>query len=543
MKDDTSGLLLARADDREPALAGNVPLVTTRKQAVAAVPDPSVLGDHHNHPNDLGVQRWAVIAAEGPRGDELLAQVEPLIRARQAEQGAEVRRYRVRPGMTADEASRWKRTVYQPSERHSKDLPRYQLILGDLDQVSYELQVAQAVEGFVGRLAFDDPRDYAAYCEKVLAAEQAPVTATRALFHAVRDGTAATELGRKGLVDPCLDMTRELQARGRDEFPADPRLSGDDEPDPDEFVATLRERGVLLSLSHGVGAPRAGWRSLQAQRAGQGAMSFGRDAEPLRAADLANVPCLPGGLWFMFACFGAATPATSKYLRWLRLLEDSGEAPGAVAAVQASLPPPGSPPFVAALPKAVLANPRGPLAFIGHHDLAWTYSFREVDLGRPITQTGRFVDTVASALTGDRVGVAFDKLFRWFAQVNVDLGMLDESEVADPLRRARMWMLRQDLAGFMLLGDPAARVVTPAAKAAPAPISAASFFGGGITVLPATATAPKLPAIERLEAAFGQLLAGSATAARLAADLGLSVARLEELFRKYRDAGRAAIRP
>ena len=537
--EDASGLLLVRDGDQSPAAADPVALVSSRKQAPAKMPAPGELGDDHNHPNDLAVQRWAVIAQEGPAGDELIRRIKPLIEARRREQDAPVREFRVPSAMTADEAARWKRTVYQQSERHRKDLPRYQLILGDLDAVSQDLQVSQAVDGFVGRLAFDRPEQYAAYCEKLLLAEQGGATGARAVFHAVRDGTAATELGYKGLVRPCVESARDLRGRGRGEFPAELLESGGDEPDPDEFREAIRERGVLLSMSHGVGAPRGGWKSAAAQRAGQGAMSFGRDFGALGGADLAGVPCVPGGVWLMFACFGAGTPTTSKYTRWLKLLEEHGELGGALETVLASLPRAGERPFVAALPKAVLASERGPLAFIGHVDLAWTYSFREVDLGRPILQTGRFVDPVAALLKGDRVGVAFDMLFRWFAQVSVDLGMLDTDESADPLRRARMWMLRQDLAGFMLLGDPAARVVAPPAPVrAAAPVAPMDFFAG-MTVLPAAA--PARPDLGRLEAAIGQLLAGTGDAGRLAAGLGMTRAQLEEEFKRYRAAGRAAI--
>jgi len=538
--EDASGLLLVRDGDQSPAAAEPVALVSSRKQAPAKMPAPGELGDDHNHPNDLAVQRWAVIAQEGPAGDELIRRIKPLIEARRREQDAPVREFRVPSAMTADEAARWKRTVYQPSERHRKDLPRYQLILGDLDAVSQDLQVSQAVDGFVGRLAFDRPEQYAAYCEKLLLAEQGGATGARAVFHAVRDGTAATELGYKGLVRPCVESARDLRGRGRGEFPAELLESGGDEPDPDEFREAIRERGVLLSMSHGVGAPRGGWKSAAAQRAGQGAMSFGRDFGALGGADLAGVPCVPGGVWLMFACFGAGTPTTSKYTRWLKLLEEHGELGGALETVLASLPRAGERPFVAALPKAVLASERGPLAFIGHVDLAWTYSFREVDLGRPILQTGRFVDPMAALLRGDRVGVAFDMLFRWFAQVSVDLGTLDAEDSPDPLRRARMWMLRQDLAGFTLLGDPAARVVSPPAAVvrAAAPVAPMDFFAG-MTVLPSAA--PARVELGRLEAAFGQLLAGTGDAGRLAAGLGMTRAQLEDEFRRYRAAGRAAI--
>ncbi len=540
---DEPGLLLVDADRREPTLTAAVAVRTARGQAVSAGPERGYLWHEQDRPNDLVAQRWGVIAPEGPEGERLLDAIAPLIKARGEQQGAAVKIYRVPAQMSPASAATWKREVFNRSERLRQDLPRYQLLLGDLHQVPEALQISQATDGFVGRLAFDAVEDYAHYCQKLLAAEAAPAPSSRrALFHGVADTTAATDAGIRGLVRPCVELAREMQTREAGLFPATILACDGEEPDPAGFCRAAGAADVLLSLSHGEGAPRGGWRSAAVQRARQGAMSFGRDADALPGEALLQGPIVPQGLWLMFACFSAGTPTSSKYAKWIERLIAEGRASGRPEQVLASLPRPGEPPFVAAIPKAALKNPQGPLAFIGHVDLAWSYSFREVDGGRPRAQPGRFLDTLAAALQGDRVGVAFRHLFRWFEQVNTELTTLDEDTEDHALRRAQLWMLRQDLAGFMLLGDPAARLAVaakPAAASKPASLQAhVSDFFGGMNVTPAAATEP---GIDRIEQAIGQVLAGSQTPQRAAQGLGMTGNELAQLVETYRRGGRAAL--
>lgn len=524
-------LLLVDADEHEPALAAGAPLAAA--PAEAAGEEPTHFWRESDLPNELAEQRWAVIAPSGPEGDALLAQVRPLIEARAAQQGAPVREYRVPPGMRADEAAQWKKQVFEASERYREDLPRYQLVLGDLHQVSVELQTILATDGFVGRLAFDRPADYTAYVDKLLAAERTGMSApARAVFHTVHDGTAATAIGHQALVEPATAMAAELRARRQASFPGEVVVRGDAaDPHPDELLAEAGRAGpgVLFSVSHGEGAPRGGWRSAAEQRARQGAMSFGRAGGQLTAEALTGATFMPGGVWFMLACFGAGTPERSKYKRWLDALVAEGQFNGRPEVVLSSLPAPGVPPFVAALPKAALASPRGPLAFVGHVDLAWTYSFRELDSGRAQSRPTRFVQTLAAMLRGDRVGVAFHELFRYFAQTSTELTALDDAELDAPRRRAHLWMLRNDLAGYLLLGDPAARL-----SIGPAPPAAARERP---TPVDLGAPAPTLAAIE---AAIGALLGGQALP-EAAARHGLTEDALRGLFERYRAAGRQAI--
>ena len=304
---------------------------------------------------------------------------------------------------------------------------------------------------------------------------------------------------------------------------------------------------MLFSVSHGEGAPRRGWRSPAEQRARQGAMSFGANGQ-LTGDDLTNAAFLPGGLWFMLACFGAGTPSASKYRRWLDALLAHGQFQGRPEVVLGSLPRAGEAPFIAALPKAALASPRGPLGFIGHVDLAWTYAFRELDTGKATNRPQRFVQTLASALRGDRLGVAFHELYRFLAQTNTELTTLDEDEVADPIRRAHLWMLRSDLAGYVLLGDPAARLPVSGAATASAPVpeaprnlddEAAALFGFGVQR--SAPAAPREPALATIEAAIGDLLAGTASVDAVARRHGLDARMLTGLFERYRQGGRAAI--
>lgn len=464
-------LLLAHADDRRPVFDSSL---ETAAPGLAARPAALPRTDHNcnwdegKDANDLAEQRWGVITAKGPAGDRLLDLVAPLIQRRtQQQKGHGVPIYRVPPGlMTMAEAARWKKHRFRKSLELDDELPRYQMILGDLDQVPLAIQQAQATDGFVGRLAFDRDDQYRAYVDKLLQWEDRPHSARagHALLHTVRDGTRATEHGHRALMVPC----REWLERNRgfdDKLHVDEiRVSGKHRSTPDEFLASTRcdRPSVFMSLSHGIGSPRSGWSAAR-QRMEQGALSFGADGV-LTGSDIAGRPVVPGGVWFLFACYGAGTPAVSPYFHWLDTLREVGQIGPDIQYVLDTLA--HERPFVAALPKAALANPDGPIAILGHVDLAWSYSYRDVDDGvRP--RPGRFKAVLRALLRRDRAGLALRQLTRSFEQVNTELSALYDLHAAsgrppvndrERTRLAHLWMLRQDLVGYVLLGDPAARL-------------------------------------------------------------------------------------
>lgn len=552
-------LLLVHADELDPVLADSVASAGAgQAELLASYEQPEHLWDESRDANELAAQRWGVIAPEGPRGDELLGRIERLIaRRREQQEGHEVQIHRVPPGMDAAAASRWRKQVFEGPTVRRRDVPRYVLVLGELDEVSMELQVILGSDGYAGRLAFDAPQDYEAYVDKVLRWEHGPasVPRARALFHTVRDRSAATTVGHRSLMAPGLQLARGYHHEG--EFRASELVEVEHgytpKPGPLLQAVASPEPGLLFTISHGAGAPRGGWRSIDEQRRLQGGMSFGRSGGLLTGEALGGRAFLPGGVWFMLACFGAGTPSTSKYEPWLRHLGEAGRFTGSLEAVPASLPVDGRP-FIASLPKSVLASADGPLAFIGHVDLAWTYSFRELDGERPVNRPDRFVDVLSGLLRHDRVGVAFRELLRHYGQTNTELTSLIESGVDDPVRRGHLWMLRNDLAGYVLLGDPAVRLpIQPEVAPATASSSGAlldPYAALGLVPpqgvepdrsLPEAESPPVDP--EALERAIGLLLAGEMGTNTILRECALDLGRreLEALCERYAAAGRRAL--
>ena len=150
------------------------------------------------------------------------------------------------------------------------------------------------------------------------------------------------------------------------------------------------------------------------------------------------------------------------------------------------------------------------------------------------------------------MGVALSTLLRFFTETNLELTSLGHHEEAerllgrrpstDPVARASLWMLRQDLAGFILLGDPAVRLPLAPARVAPSrpstPVDAVSALLGFRG--PAPAATPRREATE-VEAAILALLTGKLSAEEVAARHGLSLPELREWEDIYREAGRVAL--
>jgi hypothetical protein len=417
-------LLLCDAGDNRPLLGAGL---SESALAAAKSPERGPRGQDsmhlealHSDPNDLHAQRWAVIAPKGAEGDAALAAIAALIEHRGAQQGAAPIIYRVPDAMDAVDSLRWKNDVLRDEDVPVDERPRYLLILGDLHQVSLELQHVLANGSFVGRLHCPTIKGYRAYAEKVIARERAtPTPKPRALYYTVQDGSAAIGVGHRHLIEPCMRMTADLVERGKldSQRPSEIPYS---EWGPDEMLAMagIDAPSLLCSVSHGLGAPRKGWRSPDHQRQMQGALALGPDG-PLTADMLRETPFLPGGIWMCVACYGAGTPAASAYHAWLALLAEQGGNREQVDAVLRALPAAGDRPFVAALPQALLANPGGPLAVIGHMDLAWTFGFCDPESKR--SRASRMLATQRAILAGGRVGVGLDALMHAYRETNDDL--------------------------------------------------------------------------------------------------------------------------
>lgn len=441
------------------------------------------LGDRGADPNDLRRQGWCVIAPAGQRGDRYLAAIRPLMEHRAAELGLDcrdlVRRF---PAPFSDaqvsfeHACDWVREAVDLPRLRDRDIPWYRLVLGDLHEIPYTIQQALCECGPTGRLAFDRLEHYQAYAAKVLAWERTPSAARHgnAVFYTADDGSPAIELGHGAIVEnnkELLQLDCELDEMEARELIVRRTTSGC----ADELLALTAGEvpSVLVTLSHGEGAPASGWASMYEQRRLQGGLCLGQRGR-LYGDHVAKRAFLPGGVWFMQACFGLGTPARSAYAALLTAHDSLPGVRDILDLAGSSYPRPDAQPFVAALPRAALGNPRGPLAIIGNVDLAWTYAFTD-DPAMAATCSDRLrssahawlADMIGHVLRRRRVGVAMQPLARARERARTEIINLDRAmsrpggighEHWRAARRGRAWMQHADLTNRLLLGDPAVRL-------------------------------------------------------------------------------------
>jgi hypothetical protein len=474
--------LLAHYDSGEPVVPQGVPLELASGQPATSTPElrdttNGFLRDLRANQNALDRQGYGMVVKAGESGRYRGLLGELLEHREYAAGPLSVFDVEPRTVVTAADARMWVSQKYLSLSEEQQ--PGYLLIVGDLDEVPLVLQQALSAEAYAGRLAFTDPsgtrddRAYGEYARKIVRWERHPFDrpSGRALFYAVDDGTAAVTAGNGALVTPGYHAfleEHENQDGGR--FAGVQLLGSSGWFGREEFLSDpiLKEPAVLLTLSHGSGPPRRGWPAgSNLARSLQGAMSFG-PGERLTAADLQQQSFIPGGVWFFVACFSAGTPAESDYASWLRhVRRRSVEVDDLMVGLSAR-------PFIAALPQAALANPNGPQAVIGHVDLAWMYALRESAdeevlryRHRRITDVLRLLGTEPPHRSGawgsdvggpGRVGPAFGELARNVGRF--DRALSDHRQAAAKSGDyaavdGELWMGRQDLNGYVLLGDPA----------------------------------------------------------------------------------------
>jgi hypothetical protein len=164
-------------------------------------------------------------------------------------------------------------------------------------------------------------------------------------------------------------------------------------------------------------------------------------------------PFLEGAIFFQFACFGYRTPAESDFSHWLRRPELHTTAD-----------------FVSALPKRLLAHPKGPIAFVGHLDTAWLHGFADPSdpyiLDRWHPRIEPFVRAVDILLKVQPAGLAMAAMSKRY-----DIGNALLTSTVDRLQRGKIqitpefharlvdaFITRNDAQNYFVFGDPAVRL-------------------------------------------------------------------------------------
>lgn len=335
-----------------------------------------------------------------------------------------------------------------------RKVPYYLLIVGSPDKIPFAFQYQLDVQYAVGRIYFDELQEYAAYARTVRQAELQGVPLPRRLhfFGVANPDDPSTQLSLRHLVQPLHGAlknnphgfsveTTEGSQSSRGSLSA--LLGGPQTP------------ALLFTASHGVEFANGDARQIAHQGAllcqdWPGPRYHGDFKEDFYFAGehLGSDANLRGMMVFGFACYGAGTPKFDEFAH------QSGD-----PRQRKSVAPRD---FVAALPMRLLGHPRGgSLAFIGHVDRAWGYSYTWPG-ARNKSQTTAFESVILRLLQGLPVGYALEYFNERYAELSTvltqQLQEIDHGMECDPYELAAMWTANNDSRGYVIIGDPAARL-------------------------------------------------------------------------------------
>ena len=333
-------------------------------------------------------------------------------------------------------------------------VPYYLLLVGGPERIPFEFGQFLSLEYAVGLLHFDSVDGYRQYVDSLIAYETggAPPRRKEAVFFRTQEKfDRATKLSALNLVQPLADGSPGLSddmdkpvaetrgfttSRVWDAAATRPALAEIFAPPAGSDPAAF-----LFSASHGLGFRQP----TPDQAAIQGAIKC-QDNAGFSAKTLAETPDVRvhGLVAFVFACYGAGTPKEEQYLR------EVGKPPPVLA----------DKPFIAALPKALLSHPQGgALAYIGHIERAWNYSFFTTTTEQQLIP---YWNAVRRILGGLPVGYALKDMRERYATLSAGLGKTFENMKfginPSDQELVTAWAERNDAGGYVVIGDPAARL-------------------------------------------------------------------------------------
>ncbi|HEX6901106.1 MAG TPA: hypothetical protein VF789_15385 [Thermoanaerobaculia bacterium] len=410
-------------------------------------------------PRDLSSAGWGVLFAPSV-SPEVERALQPLLRHRQQVAGANFRNYRLPLNRLASKEAFFTETKTRsgPANPKGGKLPYYLLIVGNPAEISFAFQYDLDVQYAVGRLHFTDKDGqedidaYAAYARNVVETEQAAAARRTelppkqiTLFGVSQQGDRATERAEDALIRPLAQTLTEDRQGWRLTRLVGPQA---DKEQLSRLLGGSETPSLLLTTSHGMVFPYGD----EHQRSRQGALlcqDWPGDPHPAQpehyfsGEDLSDEADLRGLISFHFACYSGGTPDVSSFF------ESSLSQPKRLAPA----------PFVSGLAQRLLSHPRGALAVVGHVDKAWSTSFSWSDH----SQIGLYENTLKRLIDGHPIGSAMEFFNQCHAELAVDFAELCKireklGEVADTLF-TRIFRANDDVRNFVVLGDPAVKVV------------------------------------------------------------------------------------
>lgn len=411
-------------------------------------------------PCDVQQAGWAIVFGPDTPA-EVQDALQPLISHRQSRIPPD--RCKILEYRRGDELKDWlKRQGVYPGTVSPSKLPYYVLLVGSPEDIPFSFQYLLDIEYAVGRLSFDEPAQYRQYAESVVEYEsaQSVASAREIVYWAARHAAdRATQISADYLVKPLFEGVpesdgRSLEAAIAQSMSFESRCFFAQDATKSNLAELIHPAAgkprpaMLFTASHGMGWPMEHEHHEPAQGAllCQDWSGFGSvdNTQFLANADIDDDAQVHGLVAFLFACYGAGTPAFDHFL--------SNRSSGPVSIAEKS--------SVAGLPQRLLSHPQGSaLAVLGHVDRAWGYSIRPPGVG---AQLQPYRNLIGRILTGQPVGHATKDFSDRYAVLSSELASkLDFSQTENPIPDndlARNWIERNDAQNYIMLGDPAVRL-------------------------------------------------------------------------------------
>jgi len=325
--------------------------------------------------------------------------------------------------------------------------------LGGPELIPFRFQYELATEYAVGRIAFKTSEEYRTYIDQLIKYETSASVPTErkiAFWSPANIEDQATSLSARFLVNPLyddldqqIDLKKELFISNKPGWEASKNnLAG--------LLTRDKAPALLFTASHGLGHQLID--SEEKMRL-QGALvtQDWEKGKPVTSdslfsgEDLTKGANLQGMVHFAFACFGAGTPAQDDYEK---------------ETTSTSLRPFTSMyPFVSHLASQELVL--GALAFIGHVDRTWAFSF----IGERQLHLEGFERAIRNMLLGNRawpIGHClrdlFDKALHLSKSLLEDFHDMKFGRTFPPQAIVNKWVERNDARAYTLIGDPAVRL-------------------------------------------------------------------------------------
>ncbi len=398
-------------------------------------------------PKNLASAGWGVIFAPNIK-DDVRSALSPLLKHRQDQAGMYYKTYTWRG------QSKQQFLISQgasPGPANPKKIPYYLLIVGDPTTIPFKFQYDLDVQYGVGRISFESAAEYASYAQSVVDAETGrgilpPKEVT--LFGVCNPDDPATDQTLYDLIDPLAKVLKKEEEKSGWRL----RILREDQATKEQLGRLLgggETPALLFTASHGMRFPVDDGRLFMDQGAllcqdWPGPDKWKRAIPKefyFSAADVGGQSLL-GLIAFHLACHSAGTPDFSDFDEY-GLAEPQKIAPH---------------PFISHLPQRLLSG--GALAVLGHIDRAWTTAFNWSEGA----QIEVFESMLKSMLDGYPVGSAMEYVNQKHAELSVSLKdlLVDRVHPLSPDRRDSItsaWQANNDARNFVVLGDPAVRLI------------------------------------------------------------------------------------